>query len=71
MTTPSRPATTFGVTSGGEGDGEDMEFSPGGGGVGGGGGGGAGLGEWLSGLHRERYKVVRDERDAYMNLQVG
>lgn len=31
---------------------------------------GGGLGEWLSGLHRERYKVVRDERDAYMNLQV-
>ncbi|CAM9483394.1 unnamed protein product [Discosporangium mesarthrocarpum] len=25
--------------------------------------------EWLSGLHRERFKVVRDERDAYMNLQ--
>ncbi|CBN79560.1 conserved unknown protein [Ectocarpus siliculosus] len=33
------------------------------------GGGGEVLGEWLSGLHRERYKVVRDERDAYMNLQ--
>lgn len=35
------------------------------------GGGGEALGEWLSGFHRERYKVVRDERDAYMNLQVG
>lgn len=35
-----------------------------------GGGGGGVLGDWLSGLHRERYKVVRDERDAYMNLQV-
>lgn len=34
------------------------------------GGDGGMLGEWLSGLHRERYKVVRDERDAYMNLQV-
>ena len=34
------------------------------------GGEGEALGEWLSGLHRERYKVVRDERDAYMNLQV-
>lgn len=34
------------------------------------GGGGEVVGEWLSGLHRERYKVVRDERDAYMNLQV-
>lgn len=32
--------------------------------------GGEALGEWLSGLHRDRYKVVRDERDAYMNLQV-
>lgn len=38
-------------------------------GIGDGGGGGR-LGEWLSGLHRERFKVVRDERDAYMNLQV-
>ncbi|CAN0050526.1 unnamed protein product, partial [Pylaiella littoralis] len=39
--------------------------------VGGGGceDGGDALGEWLSGLHRDRYKVVRDERDAYMNLQ--
>lgn len=31
---------------------------------------GEALREWLSGLHRERFKVVRDERDAYMNLQV-
>ena len=32
--------------------------------------GGGFLGEWLSGFHRDRFKVVRDERDAYMNLQV-
>lgn len=49
-----------GAEGGGEGEG----------GCGGGGGGGGMLGEWLSGLHRERFKVVRDERDAYMNLQV-
>ncbi|CAN0496455.1 unnamed protein product, partial [Phaeothamnion confervicola] len=24
---------------------------------------------WISALHRERYRVVRDERDAYMGLQ--
>lgn len=73
-------ARSSGVSSGGGGGGSG---SGGGGrtdehgrywvpGRGGGGGaeGGEALGEWLSGLHRERYKVVRDERDAYMNLQV-
>lgn len=36
----------------------------------GGGEGSEALGEWLSGFHRERLKKIRDERDAYMNLQV-
>lgn len=56
------PRTTFG---------EETSSSSSGGEEGSGAGGGGMLGEWLSGLHRERYKVIRDERDAYMNLQVS
>jgi hypothetical protein len=27
------------------------------------------LGEWIASLHRDRFQVVRDERDAYRQLQ--
>eukprot|EP00752_Nemacystus_decipiens_P003650 g3364.t1 len=70
-----RPATMAAAaaaataTGNGEGDGDLGQYWVPRRRSGGGGEGGEALGEWLSGFHRERYKVVRDERDAYMNLQ--